>query len=341
MHRSLFFCLITAALLAQPRPGPSPKPAFAEPGICARRQRDRVRLRRRHLDGPGGGRRGPPADLATPRTTRGPTYSPDGKQLAFVSTRTGGGDIYVLTFATGDVRRVTFDDGADQLDGWSRDGKWIYFFSTAHDLSGGMNDVYRVAAGGGTPMAVSGDRYANEFFSAASPDGRTLAMSARGTASGQWWRHGHSHLDEAEIWLRDLSAADAPAAYRAITTGGAKDLWPMWAGGWRRFRCPSAAAPKTSGQASRPRYRDPHRSRPQIHTDPHRSRPQIHTDSHRSRSSRTAASYGRRFRRTRRRDRVRAELRDLEARHGPAARRRKCRSSGWAHRRDRRPNTCG
>jgi hypothetical protein len=52
-----------------------------------------------------------------------PVYSPDRKQLAFVSTRTGGGDVYVLTFASGDVRRVTFDDGLDQLDGWSRDGK--------------------------------------------------------------------------------------------------------------------------------------------------------------------------------------------------------------------------
>jgi len=42
-----------------------------------------------------------------------------------VSTRTGGGDVYVLTLASGDVRRVTFDDGLEQLDGWSRDGKWL------------------------------------------------------------------------------------------------------------------------------------------------------------------------------------------------------------------------
>src|SRR5215470_11012411 len=39
-----------------------------------------------------------------------PLYSPDGKRLAFVSTRTGNGDIYVLTFATGQLRRITFDD---------------------------------------------------------------------------------------------------------------------------------------------------------------------------------------------------------------------------------------
>src|SRR6185437_6738830 len=81
----------------------------------------------------------------------------------------------------------------------------------------------------------SADRYANEFSSAASPDGHLLAITARGTASSQWWRHGHSHLDEAEIWLRDLTAADTPSAWRAITNGGSKDLWPMWAGNGSLF----------------------------------------------------------------------------------------------------------
>ena len=158
-----------------------------------------------------------------------PVWSPDKTRLAFVSTRTGGGDIYVLTIATGDVKRVTFDDGPEQLDGWSRDGKWLYFYANTHELAGNVNDVYRVAAQGGTPMPLSADRYANEFFSAESPDGKRLALSARGNASGQWWRHGHSHLDEAEIWLRDLTAPDTPAAYRALTNGGSKDLCPMWA----------------------------------------------------------------------------------------------------------------
>src|SRR5499425_2776889 len=38
-----------------------------------------------------------------------PLYSPDGNRLAFVSTRTGGGDIYVLTIANGELKRLTFD----------------------------------------------------------------------------------------------------------------------------------------------------------------------------------------------------------------------------------------
>ena len=159
-----------------------------------------------------------------------PFYSPDGRQLAFISSRTGNGDIYLLTLATGDLKRLTFDDGFDQLDGWSRDGRWIYFSSTSRDI-GGLNDLYRVSVNGGTPMAVSADRYTNEFFCAPSPDGKTLAFSARGIASGQWWRKGHSHIDESEIWLLrsfDTGAPSAATYERVTAAGGAKELWPMW-----------------------------------------------------------------------------------------------------------------
>ena len=51
--------------------------------------------------------------ISHPANESRPLYSPDGKRLAFISTRTGGGDVYVLTFATGDVKRITFDDGLD------------------------------------------------------------------------------------------------------------------------------------------------------------------------------------------------------------------------------------
>ncbi|MGH9780449.1 MAG: DPP IV N-terminal domain-containing protein, partial [Candidatus Acidiferrales bacterium] len=153
-----------------------------------------------------------------------PLYSPDGTKLAYVSARDGSGNVYMLTLATGEVKRLTYDDTLDRVDGWSRDGKWIYFSSTNHDISY-MNDVYRVSVEGGTPMAVMADRYANEYFAAPSPDGKTVAITARGIVSEQWWRKGHSHLDESEIWLvRDGTTPK----YEAVTDGSAKDLWPMW-----------------------------------------------------------------------------------------------------------------
>ncbi len=165
--------------------------------------------------------------VVDPETESRPLFSPDGRELAFVSERTGGGDIYVLALEAGTLRRLTFDDGREQLDAWSRDGRWIYFSSTSRDIAG-MNDVYRVAVGGGTPMPVSEDRYVNEFGAAPSPDGERLALVARGNASSQWWRNGSSHLDKSELWLREIDR-DGLEAYTQLTPRDAKQEWPMWA----------------------------------------------------------------------------------------------------------------
>ncbi|AHG89076.1 peptidase S41 [Gemmatirosa kalamazoonensis] len=165
--------------------------------------------------------------VADPALESRPLFSPDGRRVAFVSARTGNGDVYVLDLASGAVRRVTFDDAAETLDAWSRDGRWLYVSSSSRDIAG-MNDVYRVSPEGGTPMPVAADRYASEYWAAPSPNGQALAITARGTVSGQWWRHGRSHLDESEIWLVSDLDAKAPT-YTQVTTGGAKSAWAMWA----------------------------------------------------------------------------------------------------------------
>ncbi len=157
-----------------------------------------------------------------------PRWSPDGRQLAFVSTRSGNGDVYVLDLATNALRRVTFDDGSEQLDAWSPDGNWLYFSSSSQDIAG-MQDVFRVRAAGGTPLRVAGDRYASEYWAAPSPDGRQIALTARGTTAGQWWRRGSSHLDEAELWTMTL---ESQPTYTRVSTGQrpgkGRDVWPMW-----------------------------------------------------------------------------------------------------------------
>lgn len=159
--------------------------------------------------------------VSHPATESRPAFSPDGKKLAFVSNRTGGGDIYILNLETNDLTRLTFDDALDNLDAWSRDGNWLYFSSSSTDIAG-MQDIFRVAAAGGTPMQISNDRYTSEFFAAPAPDGNSFAFTARGIANGQWWRNGRSHIDESEIWVK------TGENYQQITQRGAKQLWTMW-----------------------------------------------------------------------------------------------------------------
>ena len=162
--------------------------------------------------------------ISDPAYDSRPIYSADGKYLAFNSTRTGNGDIYIFNLKTNELKRLTFDDGNEALSAWSPDGKYIYFASTSRDISG-MSDVYRIKTAGGTPMPVSQNRYMNEFFAMPSPDGKTIALSARGIANAQWWRNGSSHLDQSEIWLMKDNGTPS---YQKITAGGAKELWPMW-----------------------------------------------------------------------------------------------------------------
>ncbi len=74
-------------------------------------------------------------------------------------------------------------------------------------------------------MAVSADRFTNEFQAAPSPDGNTVAFAARGVGDSQWWRNGHSHLDESEIWVRHDGAA---ATYERLIDLNGRNAWPMW-----------------------------------------------------------------------------------------------------------------
>jgi Tol biopolymer transport system component len=159
--------------------------------------------------------------VAHPEDETRPLFSPDGSKLAFESTRSGNGDIYVLDLGSSDLRRLTFDDAFESLDAWSHDGSAIYFSSNTADISG-MRDVFVVPATGGTPMPVSAERYTSEYFAAPSPDGTMLALNARGISSSQWWRNGHSHIDESEVWVMRGDT------YWRIVDRGATSLWPMW-----------------------------------------------------------------------------------------------------------------
>jgi TolB protein len=145
----------------------------------------------------------------------GPTWSPDGRQLAYVSDRTGAPQIYVMNADGSGVRRLTFDGAYNTSPAWSPDGEWIAF-ETRID---GQFDIWKVSPRGGASVPMISHPRSDEQPSW-SPDGRLLAFSS--TRKGRYDIYVAASAGEA----RDLPA-------RRITNGG-DNTHPAW--GPRRTR---------------------------------------------------------------------------------------------------------
>ncbi|HEV2315708.1 MAG TPA: S9 family peptidase [Candidatus Acidoferrales bacterium] len=61
-----------------------------------------------------------------------PRWSPDGKQIAFLSSRDGATQIYVMSVFGGEASRVTFLSTDVDNEIWSPDGKWMAFTSRVY-----------------------------------------------------------------------------------------------------------------------------------------------------------------------------------------------------------------
>jgi TolB protein len=99
-----------------------------------------------------------------------PAWSPDGKQIAFVSLRDGTSHVYVMKADGSGARRLTNSAKADDHPSWSPNGSRIVF--------GREGALYGVPAGGGPAHRV-GRGFGNAADPAWSPDGKLIAFDYR------------------------------------------------------------------------------------------------------------------------------------------------------------------
>jgi Tol biopolymer transport system component/DNA-binding winged helix-turn-helix (wHTH) protein len=139
--------------------------------------------------------------IASSRLDDSPHVSPDGKRIAFESSRSGSREIWVTDAEGGHPRQLTFLHGRAEKPQWSPDSRSIAFDAITPGRV--RPDIYVIDASAGSPRALTADTSVDQMPTWAA-DGKSLYfMSDRSAA----W----------EIW--NVPVAGGPV--RRVTEGGA------------------------------------------------------------------------------------------------------------------------
>ena len=109
-----------------------------------------------------------------------PTWSPSGRQVAFVSSRDGAGQIYIADIDGANVRRIVKEGGDADCPAWSPDGRWLAFHWKPHKSQN--YDIYIAEVSSAKIFQLTSGSGSNESPTWA-PDSRHLAFQStrRGT----------------------------------------------------------------------------------------------------------------------------------------------------------------
>jgi tricorn protease len=153
-----------------------------------------------------------------------PRFSPDGKYIAFTSSRMGNNDIWVIPSGGGTARQLTFHSTNDRALYWTPDGRRIIFATSRGAMMWG-SPLYTVSVEGGLPEPMEMGMGAAGMMS---QDGRMLAFNRVG------YRHPKKHYRgsaAANVWVKDLRAN----TFTKLTNieleeykQHAHDAYPMW-----------------------------------------------------------------------------------------------------------------
>jgi tricorn protease len=159
-----------------------------------------------------------------------PRFSPDGKWIAFSSSRYGNYDVFIIPAEGGKAKRLTYHSAADTVVGWSRDSKRV-LFSSARGLLyagvGGLSNLYEVPIDGGLEQPLPTDW---GYWGSYSPDGKKLAFNRHPMV---WWRQHYRGSYAADLWVMDL----AQKTFRKLLDADLPDdqkpnnFWPMYGNG--------------------------------------------------------------------------------------------------------------
>lgn len=177
---------------------------------------------------------------ATPLTTNPahdmhPVWSPDGKNIAFSSNRSGNFDIYIVPASGGAPKRLTTHSNNEYVETFLDNGHILYkadIMPAAEDgvfPSSVYTQVYEVSTDGGRPR---------QFCSLTMEDisvntsGQLLYQDKKGYEDT--WRKHHTSAVTRDIWLTSKESGKE-RTFRRLTTFKGEDRNPVWAADGKNF----------------------------------------------------------------------------------------------------------
>lgn len=153
-----------------------------------------------------------------------PSFSPDGRWIAFSAAYDGNTDVYVMPSSGGQPRRLSWHPGADVVNGWSADGQRVLFASAREVANNRSKQLYEVPVQGGPERKLM---EAVAYEGSWSPDGQRLAYrpyrGAHGNTAG--WRL-HRGGTTPPIWIID----PVKKTWQQVPHENASDSMPVWLG---------------------------------------------------------------------------------------------------------------
>jgi dipeptidyl aminopeptidase/acylaminoacyl peptidase len=146
-------------------------------------------------------------------TNDAPTWSPDGRRVAFTTFRHGRGEIYAMNVDGSGQRRLTRNPAHDDHAAWSPDGRRIAFTS----FRSGNAEIYAMNGDGSRVTRLTRNPR-HDYLPAWSPDGRRIVWT--------------SYQDgDAELFAMDADGTDQ----RRLTDNTRADTSADWSSGGIAF----------------------------------------------------------------------------------------------------------
>jgi Tol biopolymer transport system component len=158
----------------------------------------------------------PPADAVGDLA---PAISPDGQTVAFyrLAASSSGGDIYLVPFAGGEPRRLTFEEAWIERPAWTPDGRELVFSSGGQRA---ISTLWRVSASGGKPerVPIGGDNAAQPAISGRANRLTYVQRSA-----------------DVNIWQLDIPNAAQPVTSQKVIASTRHEAGPQFSRDGRRI----------------------------------------------------------------------------------------------------------